>query len=118
MTEIKYLDPALYRRTPWKNGGGVSIEIANLTGAMYLTLSVDADVAVANARLDSYLEQYYSFPAAGLRKRQECFAGPPSAVAEYLAGYARAGATHLVLRFAGDHERHLETVAKARSAIE
>ena len=89
-----------------------------LTGAMYLTLSVDENVAAANGRLDAYLEQYYSYPAAALRKRQECFAGPPSAVAEYLAGYARAGATHLVLRFAGDHERHLETVANARSAIE
>ena len=88
-----------------------------LTGAMYLTLSVDEDVAAANARLDSYLEQYYSVPAAGLRKRQECFAGPPSAVAEYLSGYARAGASHLVLRFAGEHARHLETVAKVRGAI-
>lgn len=88
-----------------------------LTGAMYLTLSVDEDVAAADARLDSYLEQYYGLPAAGLRKRQECFAGPPSAVAEYLSGYARAGASHLVLRFAGEHARHLETVAKVRGAI-
>ena len=88
-----------------------------LTGAMYLTLSVDEDVAAANARLDAYLQQYYDYPAAALRKRQECFAGPPSAVAEYLAAYARAGASHLVLRFAGDHQRHLETVAKAREAV-
>ena len=88
-----------------------------LTGAMYLTLSIDEDVAAANARLDVYLEQYYGLPAAGLRKRQECFAGPPSAVAEYLAAYARAGAGHLVLRFVGDHERQLAMVAKMRGAI-
>jgi hypothetical protein len=34
-----------------------------------------------------------------------------------LQGYARAGTTHLVLRFAGDHERHLETVAALRSKL-
>ena len=88
-----------------------------LTGAMYLTLSVDDDVGAANARLDSYLEQYYGAPAAALRKRQECFAGPPAMVAAYLQGYVRAGATHLVLRFAGDHARHLELVAKVRGAV-
>ena len=88
-----------------------------LTGAMYLTLSIDEDLGRANVRLDSYLEQYYGVPAAGLRKRQECFAGPASAVAEYLSGYVRAGASHLVLRFTGDHERHLETVAKVRGAV-
>ena len=31
-----------------------------------------------------------------------------------LKAYADAGASHLVLRFAVDHERHLETVARLR----
>lgn len=88
-----------------------------LTGSMYLTLSLDDDVGVANRRLDAYLERYYGAPAAALRKRQECFAGPASAVADYLAGYARAGAHHLVLRFVGDHAGHLEAVARVRSSI-
>ncbi len=88
-----------------------------LTGSMYLTLSLDDDVVKANTRLDAYLEQYYGAPAAGLRRRQECFAGPASAVAAYLAGYARAGARHLVLRFVGDHAAHLDAVAKVRHAI-
>ena len=30
------------------------------------------------------------------------------ASATWLDGYAQAGASHLVLRFAGDHERHLK----------
>lgn len=55
-----------------------------LTGAMYLTISIDADVARANERL---------------------------------AGYTRAGAAHLIVRFAGDHERHLELLAAARAAL-
>ncbi len=90
---------------------------AAMIGAMYLTLSIDEDVAAANSRLDAYLAQYYGLPAAGVRKRQECFAGPASAVAQYLGAYAQAGCSHLVLRFVGDHARHLETVAKVRGAI-
>jgi alkanesulfonate monooxygenase SsuD/methylene tetrahydromethanopterin reductase-like flavin-dependent oxidoreductase (luciferase family) len=90
---------------------------AALTGSMYLTIAIDDDVAAADARLNAYLETYYGAPAVALRKRQECFAGPAAAVAEYLAGYARAGARHLVLRFVGDHRRHLEAVARARLSI-
>ena len=40
MTEIQYLDPALYRRTPWKNGGGVSIEIARQGGPSWADMGV------------------------------------------------------------------------------
>lgn len=90
---------------------------AKLTGSMYLTLSLDDDVTAANARLDRYLESYYNAPAAALRKRQECFAGRPADVATYLSGYAKAGAHHLVLRFAGDQIAHLEAVAAARKAL-
>jgi hypothetical protein len=84
---------------------------------MYLTLSVDEDVNAASARLDRYLETYYNAPAAALKKRQECFAGRPSDVANYLEGYAKAGARHLVLRFAGDQVAHLEAVSAVRHAI-
>jgi hypothetical protein len=51
-----------------------------------------------------------------MRSRQACYAGPNDGLAEWLQGYARAGTTHLVLRFAGEHERHLETVAALRSS--
>jgi alkanesulfonate monooxygenase SsuD/methylene tetrahydromethanopterin reductase-like flavin-dependent oxidoreductase (luciferase family) len=90
---------------------------AALTGAMYLTLSLDDDVARADQRLDAYLEQYYGQPAAVLRGRQECFTGRPAELHAYLNGYAKAGATHLILRFAGDHERHLDTVARIRAQL-
>jgi alkanesulfonate monooxygenase SsuD/methylene tetrahydromethanopterin reductase-like flavin-dependent oxidoreductase (luciferase family) len=93
-------------------------ETKRFTGSMYLTLSLDDDVAAANQRLDRYLESYYGAPAAALRKRQECFAGPASDVAAYLAGYARAGAHHLILRFAGDHARHLGLIEKVRDQVQ
>ena len=56
-------------------------------------------------------------PAAVLRRRQAVYSGPAAGAAEWLAGYARAGATDLVLRFAGEHERHLETLAKVRASL-
>jgi hypothetical protein len=84
---------------------------------MYLTVAIDEDPTRANERLNTYLEQYYSQPAATMRSRQACYAGPNDGLAEWLQGYARAGTTHLVLRFAGEHERHLETVAALRSRL-
>jgi alkanesulfonate monooxygenase SsuD/methylene tetrahydromethanopterin reductase-like flavin-dependent oxidoreductase (luciferase family) len=88
-----------------------------LTGAMYLTLSVDEDVTRANARLEAYLERYYGVPAAQTRKRQAGYAGAASGLAEWLQGYVEAGASHLILRFAGDHVRHLEAVAALRGQL-
>ena len=68
----------------------------------------------AEARLNAFLESYYGQPAPVLRARQVCYAGPAAGVAAWLAGYAKAGASHLVLRFAGEHERQMEAVAKVR----
>jgi alkanesulfonate monooxygenase SsuD/methylene tetrahydromethanopterin reductase-like flavin-dependent oxidoreductase (luciferase family) len=88
-----------------------------LTGAMYLTVCVDEDRGRADARLNRYLEQYYGQPAAMTRRRQASYAGPKDGLAEWLRSYARAGVSHLVLRIAGDHERHLEMVAELRGKL-
>jgi probable F420-dependent oxidoreductase len=90
---------------------------AALSGAMYLTVCLDDDAARANTRLDAFLERYYGQPAPVLRRRQAHYAGSPSGIAPWLNGYAEAGASHLVLRFAGDHERHLEALAGVWSSI-
>jgi len=90
---------------------------AALTGAMYLTIALDDDAGRANARLDHYLEQYYGQSAAVTRRRQAVYAGVRQGLAEWLRGYASAGAQHLILRFAGDHAQHLETVAALRSEL-
>ena len=87
-----------------------------VTGAVYLTLTIDDDKAAGNARIDTYLERYYGAPAEVLRRRQACFAGPTEAVADWLEGYAKAGAAHLVLRYVGDHHALLESVATLRPA--
>ena len=88
-----------------------------ITGADYLTLALGDDAAAANARIDEYLEQYYGAPADVLRRRQACFAGSEEALADWLAGYAAAGAGHIVLRFVGDHHALLETVARIRPEV-
>ena len=90
---------------------------AAIMGAMYLTLAVDADAARAEARLNTFLERYYGQPAPVLRRRQAAYAGPPEGVAAWLDGYAQAGASHLVMRFAGEHERHLEMLAEVRASL-
>jgi alkanesulfonate monooxygenase SsuD/methylene tetrahydromethanopterin reductase-like flavin-dependent oxidoreductase (luciferase family) len=87
-----------------------------LTGSAYLTLSVDDDQSRADARLNRYLESYYNAPAAALRKRQACFAGPLAAAAAWVDGYVKAGVTHVVLRFAGDHAAQLEAFARVRAS--
>ena len=90
---------------------------SQLSAAMYLTLTVDDDAARATSRMDAFLEGYYGAPASVLRQRQAVYSGPASGVASWLDGYARAGATDLVLRFAGDHEYHLEALAKVRASL-
>ena len=90
---------------------------ASVSGAMYLTVALDDDPSTAEARLNGFLERYYSQPAAVLRRRQACYAGPAGGVAEWLDTYAKAGASHLCIRFAGDHERHITALAKVRLAL-
>ena len=85
---------------------------AHLSGAMYLTISLDDDNASADDRLNRFLQRYYGQPAPVMRSRQACYAGPAAGLPAWLDSYTQAGASHLVLRFAGDHERHLQAVAK------
>jgi alkanesulfonate monooxygenase SsuD/methylene tetrahydromethanopterin reductase-like flavin-dependent oxidoreductase (luciferase family) len=88
-----------------------------LTGAMYLTAAVDEDARRANNVLNTYMEQYYGPHGAVMRARQVCYAGPSAGLAEWLQGYAASGASHLILRFAGNHERHLEVLANVRAKL-
>jgi alkanesulfonate monooxygenase SsuD/methylene tetrahydromethanopterin reductase-like flavin-dependent oxidoreductase (luciferase family) len=81
-----------------------------VTGAVYLSVSLDADEPAAETRLARWMESYYGLPFAVMRKVQGVFAGTPERCAEWLLGYVRAGATHLVLR-SPDLARELEPIA-------
>lgn len=89
----------------------------DLTPAIYLTLAVDEDAAKAEARIDGFLQAYYGQRPDILRKRQACYAGPAEGAAQALKGYVAAGAQHICLRFAGDHEKQMDIFAKLRSDL-
>jgi len=85
--------------------------------AIYLTLSVDENAAKAESRIDEFLSAYYGQRPDLLKKRQACFAGSAAAAAAWINGYVHEGARTLVLRFAGDHERHMDVFAKVRESL-
>ena len=88
-----------------------------MTGAMYLTVAIDENTDRAESRLNTFLEHYYDQPAPATRRRQACYAGPEAGIAEWLDSYARAGASHLMLRFAGDHETQLAAMVRVRLSL-
>ena len=85
--------------------------------AIYLTLAIDEDDGRAEQRLDAFLENYYGQPAAVMRRRQACYAGPAAGAAAFLKGFADAGASHMIVRFTGDHERNLEAFTSLRAEL-
>lgn len=89
----------------------------DLTGALYLTVSLDEDEARAAERAGEYLERYYGRPAAVLRREQPFYAGAPGGLADLLARHGEAGVSHFVLRFAGHHDRHLDAIARVRADL-
>ena len=52
-----------------------------------------------------------------MRGRQANYAGPAAGAGAWLKSYADEGASHLVLRFAGDAERTMETIARLRGEL-
>lgn len=88
-----------------------------IAAAVYLTLRIDDDAQAADRHIDNYLSTYYGVPAAGLRKAQANYAGPESGAIEWLQGFIDAGAEHMMIRLAGDHERQMESVVRIREAL-
>jgi alkanesulfonate monooxygenase SsuD/methylene tetrahydromethanopterin reductase-like flavin-dependent oxidoreductase (luciferase family) len=89
----------------------------DIAPATYLTLAVDEDVAKAERRMDEFMLAYYGKRPDVGKKRDVCFAGSAAAAVEWLNGYVREGARNLVLRFAGEHERHQEVFARVREKL-
>ena len=91
---------------------------ASLTGAAYLTLSIDDDAAAADGRLNRYLEQYYLESHEVIRRRQACYAGPRAGAVDWLSSFVAGGASHLALRIIGDHQRNIEIAAQIRAELQ
>ena len=83
-----------------------------------MTISIQDDLAAADAELDHYLESYYNLPAEQIRAQQYCFAGDLSAATAWVRDFVEGGASHMCLRFTGsDDERQMETLAALREKL-
>ena len=113
-------DPVAWREQ-WAEIANIAREAgrdpAALTGAVYLTLTIDENKSRAEERMDSFIQNYYGQPAAVMRARQANYAGPAEGAAEWLSSWIKAGVSHLVLRFAGDHNQHLDAVSRLRGQL-
>ena len=89
-----------------------------IVGAAYVTVSIQDDLARANAELDHYLESYYNLPAEQIRSQQYCFAGDQSAATDWVCEFVQGGASHMCLRFTGSNdERQMEILAALREKL-
>jgi alkanesulfonate monooxygenase SsuD/methylene tetrahydromethanopterin reductase-like flavin-dependent oxidoreductase (luciferase family) len=92
-------------------------DLDKFVAAIYVTLAIDEEAGRAEQRIDAFLENYYGQPAAVMRRRQACYAGPAAGAAEFLRGFADAGASHMIVRFTGDHDHNLETFTRLRAEL-
>jgi alkanesulfonate monooxygenase SsuD/methylene tetrahydromethanopterin reductase-like flavin-dependent oxidoreductase (luciferase family) len=92
-------------------------DVGGFVAAIYVTLAIDEDAGRAGQRIDAFLERYYGQPAAVLRRRQAVYGGPPSDAAEFLKGFADAGAGHVIVRLVGDPDRQLEPLTAIRRQL-
>ena len=84
-----------------------------VAGAASLTLALDADRAAAEKRLHGFLETYYAAPARAILARQATYAGPIEDCVEWIQRWIKAGARHLLFRFAGgDQLAQVDETAK------
>jgi alkanesulfonate monooxygenase SsuD/methylene tetrahydromethanopterin reductase-like flavin-dependent oxidoreductase (luciferase family) len=111
-------DPGQYART-W-HGIRQAVRAAgrdpdSVTPSMFATINVNPDGVRAWADLDDYSRGYYGLPVARMSELQPYFGGSEDECAEWLAGYVRAGARHIVLRLGSldAHSKHLHATAEA-----
>lgn len=88
-----------------------------LVGAIYLTICIDENRERADARIGEFLESYYPGRGALMKRLQAWYAGPRAGAIEWLSDYVAAGVGHFILRFPGDHERHMDAIAEIRAAV-
>jgi probable F420-dependent oxidoreductase len=81
-----------------------------LLRVLYVTLNINRNCAQAQSEMDAFLEAYYGREhAAAVARTQGHEAGEPERCAEFLRGFARAGARHFVVRFAAsDQETQMD----------
>jgi len=83
-------------------------ELSAVTAATYVTVALNDDVDAAEQEMNDFMAAYYPAPPEVMRSVQATYAGPDEGFADWIADFTDAGARHVVLRFAGRHDEHLE----------
>ncbi len=84
-----------------------------MTPALYATVTVNSSAAAARNELEHYVGHYYGRSLEQMSAIQAYGWGSAEHCAEWLGGYVRAGARHLVLRIGSlDPESQLKEVAE------
>ncbi len=87
----------------------------DITGAAYVTVAINEDLAKAESELNDYLASYYLRPAEEIRDQQYCVAGDRSAVTAWLNEFVEDGASHICVRFTGsEDEQQMDELARMR----
>ncbi len=80
---------------------------------LYATVTVNSDEAAAEAELEHYISHYYGRSLEQMSTIQAYAWGSAEKCAEWLGGYVRAGARHLVIRIGSlDPEPQLKEIAE------
>ncbi|MFE0385578.1 LLM class flavin-dependent oxidoreductase [Streptomyces bungoensis] len=84
-----------------------------VTPALYATVTVNSSEAAARAELEHYISHYYGRSLEQMSSIQAYAWGSAEKCAEWLGGYVRAGARHLVVRIGSlDPEPQLKEIAE------
>ncbi|GLZ42504.1 LLM class flavin-dependent oxidoreductase [Actinokineospora sp. NBRC 105648] len=86
----------------------------HITPGLYATVNINPDAVKAKAQLEDYLQGYYGRSLEVMSTFQAYGWGSADDCAEWLAGYIRAGARHIVIRIGSlDPGDQLEQLAEA-----
>ncbi|MGW1048480.1 LLM class flavin-dependent oxidoreductase [Streptomyces sp. NPDC002586] len=84
-----------------------------VTPALYATITVNGSESAAKAELEHYISRYYGRSPEQMSGIQAYAWGSAEKCAEWLGGYVRAGARHLVVRIGSlDPEPQLKEIAE------
>ena len=87
----------------------------DITGAAYVTVAINDNIAKANAELEEYLVNYYLRPAEEIRQQQYSVAGDRASVTAWINDFVECGAQHMCIRFTGsDDEKQMDQLARLR----
>lgn len=113
---LPYLPSVIAYRDAWQRIGELLQESGraegSVTAGFYATVTVNRDEKAARAELEEYIQQYYRRSVEEISQIQALCCGPVEKCAEWISGYLRAGARHVILRIGSlTPQKHLDEIA-------